>query len=40
MLETAAVLDRITTRAAEAGDMGDDVLDDQVVALLDAASRT
>lgn len=35
--ETAAVLDRITTRAAEAGDMGGDVLGDQLVALLDTA---
>ncbi|WP_449276736.1 MerR family transcriptional regulator [Leucobacter sp. GX24907] len=37
VIETADILDRITTRAAEAGDMDDDGLDDQVVALLDAA---
>lgn len=35
--ETADILDRITTRAAEAGDLGEDVLDEQMVALLDAA---
>lgn len=38
VVEVADILDRITTRAAEAGDLGDAGLDDQVVALLDAAA--
>lgn len=38
VVEVADILDRITTRAADTGDLGDDGLDDQVVALLDAAA--
>lgn len=38
VVEVADILDRITRRAEEAGDLGDDGLDDHVVALLDAAA--
>ncbi|WP_432570708.1 MerR family transcriptional regulator [Kineococcus sp. SYSU DK005] len=38
VVEVADVLDRITTRAFDSGDVGGEDLDDQVVALLDAAA--
>lgn len=37
VVEVADIVDRLTTRAAQAGTMGNDGLDDQVVALLDAS---
>lgn len=38
VVEVADIMDRIMTTAAEADDMGDDVRDDQLFALLDAAA--
>lgn len=38
VVEVADIFDRITTRAYESGNVGDDGLDDQMVALLDAAA--